>query len=90
MTHFNISVPATVIFDYPTVEALATHIATMMRVQGAAVDAPSFETGDAAAAWRAALAARLNGVICAVMGSTVDPEQPLMEVHLWLGFFCAH
>lgn len=84
MTKFNMAVPATLAFDYPTIEALAAFIASARRdvlhnaasMQARAVHPAHMPDS--------AVATQLNAVISSVMGREIEPHQPLMEVSLLL------
>ena len=82
---FGISVPATLAFDYPTLALLADFVAAAMLPAGAAPPAVLPEDWSSlltAAVDESAVAAQIAAVIAGVLGASVAPDQPLMEVLL--------
>ena len=92
---FSLELPATLMFDYPTIVALAGFIAAKSEEQAsqqstggyvAATDAQSPATAAPAAAAAglsaAAVAADLQGLVDEMLGTHVPPDAPLMEAGL--------
>ena len=83
MTHFKIITPATVAIDYSTIDALAQFVASARDTQ---VDARAissqhtFSDGLIVNMQHADVLAGINEVILNVVGTTVEPQQPLREV----------
>jgi 3-oxoacyl-(acyl-carrier-protein) synthase/acyl carrier protein len=73
---FGVELPATVTFDYPSVQALAGFIS-----QTAARGTPGAPSGGGAAA-REAVRRELLQVAASMVGAEVAPDQPLMEAGL--------
>lgn len=82
---FGISVPATLAFDYPTLALLADFVAATMLPAAAAPSAVLLEDRSSfltATVDELAIAAQIAAVIAGVLGASVAPDQPLMEVLL--------
>ena len=82
---FGISVPATLAFDYPTLALLAEFVAAAVRPAAAAPQPVLLEYQSSsltAAVDEPAIEAQLAAVIAGVLGASVAPDQPLMEVLL--------
>lgn len=81
-TQFGLMLPATLAFDFPTLQALAAHLsATMATSEGTN---PSNAGGRPAATAIALeeILATVGSVIMDVLGVTVAPDQPLMEASM--------
>lgn len=65
--------PATLVFDFPTISALATYLATRQR------DADSTRPGPAAFPTMGGLVQQLNDLLLATLGIVATADQPLSE-----------
>ena len=79
---FGIELPATVTFDYPTVQAMAGYIAQQLQeAAGSVAGVAEASQQDVEAAQQAVLAALLQ-TAAELIGAEVAPDQPLMEAGL--------
>ena len=86
---FGLELPATVMFDYPTAQGLATFVTNQLQQRyqaarsggGAGAAAPAPPRVSTAAAVAAA-AAEIAELVAALLGSEVAPTQPLMDAGL--------
>ena len=78
-TRFNISLPATAIFDYPTAAALAGFIAASTPTQ---ILVPSHDVLDAGLDADAILA-EVQGIVADVLGPAVGPNQVTADIRLF-------
>ena len=88
---FGLELPPTVIFDFPSIAALAAHVsARMSQLEPLAAEADAgwhVEEGAAPAGSRtsytpSAILAELQGIVSGMLGAEVAPDQPLMEAGL--------
>lgn len=84
---FDVQLPATVIFDYPSIDALARHMAELLAEQGraAASREPAGEarsTSNGVGQTLASITATLQDITAGMLGWHVPTDQPLMEAGL--------
>lgn len=81
---FGINVPATLAFDYPTPGALSKYVAANLPSRQTQ---PTQHHESAEAIWEASFVSgdieeKLHAIVCGVLGASISPDQPLMEVCL--------
>ena len=75
--------PATLTFDYPSISALATFLATQSSPKdGRHSDVEPQASREAASISTDAILAELQGIVSGMLGAEVAPDQPLMEAGL--------
>ena len=79
---FSIDLPATVTFDYPTVEALSMFIAKQLADVAHQRSVGIAQAKGAQSVPLGEIAAQLQGLATEILGSGVAPDQPLMEAGL--------
>ena len=85
-THFSISVPATLAFDYPTMGALTSFIAASLAArrnaaeQQTAARQANEQHPAAQPDMLHRVATELDDILTVVIGHRVEPDQPFMEV----------
>ena len=79
---FGIELPATVSFDYPTIQAMAGYIAQQQQGASGAGAAGMQPAGQDLEAVRQAVLATLLETAASLIGAEVAPDQPLMEAGL--------
>lgn len=78
---FALDLPATVTFDFPSINSLATFIATEIS-EGAAAAGDTPEPAAAKEPDIAGAAAKISKAVQRMLGSAVDMHQPLMDAGL--------
>lgn len=81
---FGINVPATLAFDYPTPTALSEFVAASLPQTLAQLSqeplALATEESERAAVNPQEITERIHAILCGVLGCSILPHQPLMEV----------
>ena len=81
-----LALPSTLVFDYPTVAAIAQLVASQQQAAGApaavAAPAPAAPSPAAAAAHSAAIRAEVSATVRGILGADVAANEPLMSAGL--------
>ena len=83
-SNFGINVPATLAFDYPTLTALSEFVAASLPKTEAQLFEmplpPATEESEGAAVDPQEITEKIHFILCSVLGCSILPHQPLMEV----------
>jgi acyl carrier protein len=79
---FDLELPATLMFDYPTVTTLAGYIAGQLQAAAGSDASVVSVSAQVAMVDAAAVAAEVQEIVAGMLGADVAPSQPLMEAGL--------
>jgi acyl carrier protein len=76
---FGLTLPVTLTFDYPNVDALAGFLCSQLEKQNSRLTVPDNPSTDAPAGLFNQTVTQLIDIVTSVLGTSIDPGQPLME-----------